>query len=85
MQTIITQNVLFGDNIGEVASNQALLDLPKWLTDGYIAYLGQHWSTDLDDELKSEFNQLEDLGEFPVLYRGREFHRLRLFIGRGLR
>ena len=37
------------------------------------------------DELKSEFNQVEDLGEFPVLYRGREFHRLHLFIGRGLR
>ena len=37
------------------------------------------------DELKSQFNQLEDLGEFPVLYRGREFHRLRLFVGRGLR
>lgn len=51
---IITKNVLFGENIGEIASNQALLDLPKWLTDGYIAYLGQHWSTDLDDELKSE-------------------------------
>ena len=37
------------------------------------------------DELKAQFQQLEDLGEFPVLYRGREFHRLRLFIGRGQR
>ncbi len=51
---ILTENVLFGDDLGEVASNQALLDLPKWLTDGYIAYLGENWSTDLDDELKSE-------------------------------
>ena len=37
------------------------------------------------DELKAQFTELTDLGEFPVLYRGREFHRLRLFIGRGLR
>lgn len=37
------------------------------------------------EELRSQFTQLEDLGEFPALYRGREFHRLRLFIGRGLR
>ncbi len=51
---IITKNVLFGDDLGEVASNQAFLDLPKWLTDGYVAYLGENWSTSLDDELKSE-------------------------------
>lgn len=51
---IITKNLLFGDDIGEVAGNQTLLDLPKWLTDGYTAYLGEHWSTDLDDQLKSE-------------------------------
>ncbi len=51
---IITKNVLFGDDLSEVASNQALLDLPVWLTDGYVAYLGENWSTELDDELKSE-------------------------------
>jgi hypothetical protein len=51
---VITKNVLFGDDIGEVAGNQTLLDLPKWLTDGYVAYLGENWSADLDDELKSE-------------------------------
>lgn len=51
---VITKNVLFGDDLGEVAGNQTLLDLPVWLTDGYVAYLGENWSTDLDDELKSE-------------------------------
>jgi hypothetical protein len=51
---IITKNILFGDDLGEIASNQALLDLPTWLTDGYVSYLGENWSTDLDDELKSE-------------------------------
>ena len=52
--SILTQNVLFGDDIGEVAGNQTLLDLPKWFTDGYQDYLGENWSTTLDDELKSE-------------------------------
>ncbi len=51
---ILTDNVLFGDDLGEFAGNQALLDLPKWLTDGYASYLAENWSTDLDDELKSE-------------------------------
>lgn len=51
---VLTQNVLFGDDLGEMASNQALLDLPEWLVDGYIAYQGENWSTQLDDDLKSE-------------------------------
>jgi hypothetical protein len=58
---ILTENRLFGDDIGEVAGNQALLDLPKWLTDGYISYLAQNWSTELDDEMKSEMLS----GDYP--------------------
>lgn len=50
---VLTDNILFGDDIGEVASNAALLDLPKWLTDGYVSYAAQPWSTQKDDELKS--------------------------------
>ncbi len=50
---ILVDNILFGDDIGEVASNAALLDLPKWLTDGYVSYIAQPWSTSWDDQLKS--------------------------------
>lgn len=51
---ILVQNVLFGEDLGEVAGNAALLDLPQWLIDGYIAYVGENWSSQLDDDLKSE-------------------------------
>ncbi len=50
---VLTDNLLFGDDIGEFASNQALLDLPKWLIDGYVSYAAEPWSTAKDDELKS--------------------------------
>ena len=50
---VLVDNLLFGDDLGEFAANQALLDLPKWLTDGYVAYAAENWSTDLDDQLKS--------------------------------
>ena len=50
---ILVENILFGDDLGEFAANQALLDLPKWLTDGYIAYAAENWSTSLDDELRA--------------------------------
>jgi hypothetical protein len=50
---ILMENILFGDDLGEFATNQALLDLPQWLTDGYIEYAGEQWNTQLDDQLKS--------------------------------
>lgn len=50
---VLVQNVLFGDDLGDWAANQALLDLPKWLTDGYIAYAAENWSPSLDDDLRS--------------------------------
>ncbi|MFI5129566.1 MAG: hypothetical protein ACHQFX_06225 [Chitinophagales bacterium] len=49
---VLVENILFGDDLGEFAANQALLDLPKWLTDGYIAYAAENWSPALDDELR---------------------------------
>src|SRR3984885_13994015 len=50
---ILVENILFGDDLGEFAANQALLDLPQWLTDGYIEYAAENWNTILDDHLKS--------------------------------
>ncbi|MCB9055513.1 MAG: hypothetical protein H6549_06570 [Chitinophagales bacterium] len=50
---ILVENILFGDDLGEFAANQALLDLPKWLTDGYIAYVAENWNTQLDDDLRA--------------------------------
>lgn len=49
---VLVENILFGDDLGEFAANQALLDLPKWLTDGYIAYAAENWSPSLDDDLR---------------------------------
>ncbi len=50
---VLLDNQLFGDDIGEFASNQALLDLATWLTDGYVSYIAERWSTEKDDDLKS--------------------------------
>lgn len=50
---ILTNNILFGDDLGEFASNQALLDLPQWLTDGYVEYVARPWSIEDDDALKN--------------------------------
>ncbi len=75
---VITKNVLFGDDLGEVAGNQALLVLPTWLTDGYVSYLGENWSTALDDELKSEifsgnFTKFSSLARYKPTLAGHAF------------
>jgi hypothetical protein len=49
----LVDNILFGDDLGEFAANQALLDLPQWLTDGYVDYIAEPWNPELDDQLKS--------------------------------
>ncbi|MDD2792619.1 MAG: hypothetical protein PHD73_05535 [Sediminibacterium sp.] len=70
---VLTDNLLFGDDIGEFASNQALLDLPKWMVDGYVSYAAEPWSTEKDDLLKSamlsgRYNSFYQLAfEKPVL------------------
>ncbi|HZH37641.1 MAG TPA: hypothetical protein VEX65_10210, partial [Flavisolibacter sp.] len=51
---VLVSNILFGDDLGEFAANQTLLDLPKWLTDGYIDYAAEEWSPTLDNQLKNE-------------------------------
>lgn len=50
---VLFDSRLFGDNIGEFAGNATLLDLPKWLTDGYVNYAAENWSQRMDDELRS--------------------------------
>lgn len=50
---VLVETLLFGDDLGEFAANQALLDLPKWLTDGYIAYAAENWNTQVDDDLRA--------------------------------
>jgi len=49
----LVENLLFGEDLGDFATNKALLDLPKWLTDGYITYAADYWNTSLDDQLRA--------------------------------
>ncbi len=77
---VLVDNVLFGDDLGEFAANQALLDLPKWLTDGFIAYAAENWSADLDDELKSallsgRYNNFYQFAHEKPLLAGHAFWR----------
>ena len=77
---VLVDNVLFGDDLGEFAANQALLDLPQWLIDGYISYAGENWSAPLDDDLKSallsgRYNNFYQFAHEKPLLAGHSFWR----------
>ncbi|MGF6845786.1 hypothetical protein QFZ51_001021 [Chitinophaga sp. W3I9] len=63
---IMLETLLFGEDIGEFAGNAALIDFPKWFTDGFIGYAAENWTAKQDEELKliimsgkySNFNSL---------------------------
>lgn len=69
---VLVENLLFGDDLGEFAQNQALLDLPKWLTDGYISYAAENWSAKLDDQLKSALLSGEHKSFYQFAFRNPE-------------
>ena len=70
---VILQNLVFGDDVTDFAGNAVLLNLPEWFTDGFVAYVAEPWSPDLDNQMKqavmsgryNDFNQLAQ--EQPAL------------------
>lgn len=49
---IFINHILFGGNLQEILQNAVLLNLPKWYTDGLADYVGEDWSTELDNKLR---------------------------------
>ena len=44
--------MMFGSNLQEIVQNAVMLNLPKWFKIGLVSYVGQDWSTELDNELR---------------------------------
>lgn len=49
---IFINHILFGGNLQEILQNAVLLNLPKWYTDGLADYVGEGWSSELDNKLR---------------------------------
>jgi len=56
MATVVMQRMIFGDNLKKKVKNSLLLNLPAWVTEGYIAYLVDGW----DQKSSSEWKGLLD-------------------------
>jgi len=73
MASVYIEQLLYGSSVQEVVQNAVLLNLPNWFKPGLVAYLGQDWNTELDDQLRDllatgeyeDFNELAE--EYPRL------------------
>jgi len=60
--------MLFGSNLQEIVQNAVMLNLPEWFKEGLVAYVGEPWNTELDNELRDyimdeEFEGFQALAE----------------------
>ena len=65
--------MLFGANLQEIVQNAVMMNLPMWFKDGLISYVGEEWSTEMDNKLRDvimneDFEDFEDISEkYPKL------------------
>ena len=57
--------MLFGSNLQEIVQNAVMMNLPAWFKDGLIAYVGEDWNTDIDNQLRDVFQneKIEDFND----------------------
>jgi len=53
MAEVVMQRMMFGDDLKQMVKNALVLNLPPWVTEGYIAYLVDGWDTKASSEWKS--------------------------------
>ncbi len=65
--------MLFGSNLQEIVQNAVMMNLPEWFKVGLIAFVGEEWNTELDNELRDillsgEHDDFDDIAEdYPKL------------------
>lgn len=47
--------MLFGSNLQEIVQNAVLMNLPDWFKLGLASYVGEEWSTEIDNQLRDVF------------------------------
>jgi len=51
---LLVNRILYGDNWKQTIKNASLLNVPDWFKNGIVSYLGEPWSTTIDNEIKDK-------------------------------
>ncbi len=66
MARVVMERMMFGENFKKMVKNALLLNLPEWVTDGYIAYLVDGWDAKSNSEWKSLLDARPDAGFYTL-------------------
>ncbi len=69
MSQVVLQRALFGENFREVVKNSLLLNLPAWVSQGYIAYLVDGWDAASESAWKNELSAFPKTGFYTLAER----------------
>jgi hypothetical protein len=69
MSQVVLERSLFGENFREVVRNQLLLNLPPWVSTGYIAYLVDGWDAAAESAWKNELAAFPKTGFYTLAER----------------
>lgn len=69
MSQVVLQRALFGENFREVVKNSLLLNLPPWVSQGYVAYLVDGWDAASESAWKNELLAYPKTGFFTLAER----------------
>ncbi len=53
MAQVVMERLMFGENFREMVRNAVLLNLPPWVTTGYVDYVVDGWTTNDDNDWKN--------------------------------
>ncbi len=53
MAQVVMERLMFGENFREMVRNAVLLNLPPWVTTGYVDYVVDGWTTEDDNSWKN--------------------------------
>ncbi len=57
MAKVVMERLMFGENFREMVRNAVLLNLPPWVTTGYVDYVVDGWTTNDDNDWKNVMMQ----------------------------
>jgi Tol biopolymer transport system component len=49
---VFLNTMLFGSNLQEIVQNAVMMNLPIWFKTGLVSFVGENWSTELDNQLR---------------------------------
>ena len=49
----VLNHMMYGGSWKDVLKSSTLLALPRWFTEGYVSYMGDHWNTEIENRVKN--------------------------------